>query len=1039
MRNDIFHLIPAIVLSAVLTAAVSSCNAVTGSSEISRIEEGFANVPDSVRLAVYWYWLSDNISREGVVKDLQAMKKAGISRAFIGNIGTSDVPYGPVKFMSDEWWEVTRTALKTASDLDIEIGMFNCPGWSQSGGPWVSEDQSMRYVAFKEDRISGDGKVKTVTMPDVPENRIIDVYAFPSPQGSSREWTLRGEGVWPLKTDTTMTVRTMLLYVEEETDADVRLLKDGKPLREFYFDRSNFKTQVGFVPGAPYVLSIPAVKGGDFSIELKEISEDVNFHVVLSEVAMVEEYPEKTFQKMFQGTLPEWDEYMWKTPEDNGGFRVSLSDKVDLKPFVAGGKIEWLAPDGDWTVVTAYMKTTGQTNAPASAEATGLEVDKMSGKHIRDHFNAYLGDILHRIPAEERRTFDIAVEDSYETGGTNWTDDMAELFKKAYGYDPVPYLPALQGFIVESPDVTDRFLWDLRRLVSDLVAYEYVGVLRDICHENGLKSWLENYGHWGFPAEFLQYGGQSDQVAGEFWAGEGRPRDYEPRAASSCAHIYGKRQVWAESCTSGDRAYQRYPETLKMFLDHSFTAGVNSTLLHLYVQQPDDRMPGINAWFGTEFNRHNTWFRYFDMFSDYLRRCNFLLQQGDYVADVAYYIGEDAPKMTGICNPPLPEGYSFDFINAEVLCNHARVEDGSLVLDSGMRYRLLVLPPQKDMRPEVLKSIVQLVRDGLTVTGPMPERSPSLAGYPKADETVKSLASLLWRPGNYGKGRVYPEGTPLSVILSNLGVSPDFLYFTPDNALTEVRFLHRRIADAEIYFISNEEPRPVHLDLVFRNGKYRGAEIWDPVTGGRKGLDVKVSGGSTSSVLDLDKYGSTFIVLRNRAIEPVSERIVATAALPGPWKVTFEAFCGNEGFEREFAELQDWAASDDAAVRYYSGVAHYETEIDLDGVSDDNRYELDLGRVMVMGRVKVNGQDAGGVWTEPYRVDVTGLLHEGSNTIEVELANNWMNRLMGERLKPAGERKTFILTDPALGDGAALQESGLIGPVVLKTFSAKSR
>ena len=1039
MRNDIFHLIPAIVLSAVLTAAVSSCNAVTGGSEILRIEESFADVPDSVRLAVYWYWLSDNISREGVVKDLQAMKKAGISRAFIGNIGTSDVPYGPVKFMSDEWWEVTRTALKTASDLDIEIGMFNCPGWSQSGGPWVSEDQSMRYVAFKEDRISGDGKVKTVSMPDVPENRIIDVYAFPSPQGSSREWTLRGEGVWPLKTDTTMTVRTMLLYVEEETDADVRLLKDGKPLREFYFDRSNFKTQVGFVPGAPYVLSIPAVKGGDFSIELKEISEDVNFHVVLSEVAMVEEYPEKTFQKMFQGTLPEWDEYMWKTPEDNGGFRIALSDKVDLKPFVADVKIEWLAPDGDWTVVTAYMKTTGQTNAPASAEATGLEVDKMSGKHIRDHFNAYLGNILSRIPAEDRKTFDIAVEDSYETGGTNWTDDMAELFKKAYGYDPVPYLPALQGFIVESPDVTDRFLWDLRRLVSDLVAYEYVGALREICHENGLKSWLENYGHWGFPAEFLQYGGQSDQVAGEFWAGEGRPRDYEPRAASSCAHIYGKRQVWAESCTSGDRAYQRYPETLKMFLDHSFTAGVNSTLLHLYVQQPDDRMPGINAWFGTEFNRHNTWFRYFDMFSDYLRRCNFLLQQGDYVADVAYYIGEDAPKMTGICNPPLPEGYSFDFINAEVLCNHARVEDGSLVLDSGMRYRLLVLPPQKDMRPEVLKSIVQLVRDGLTVTGPMPERSPSLAGYPKADETVKSLASLLWRPGNYGKGRVYPEGTPLSVILSNLGVSPDFLYFTPDNALTEVRFLHRRIADAEIYFISNEEPRPVHLDLVFRNGKYRGAEIWDPVTGGRKGLDVKVSGGSTSAVLDLDKYGSTFIVLRNRAIEPVSERIVATAALPGPWKVTFEAFCGNEGFEREFAELQDWAASDDAAVRYYSGVAHYETEIDLDGVSGDNRYELDLGRVMVMGRVKVNGQDAGGVWTEPYRVDVTGLLHEGSNTIEVELANNWMNRLMGERLKPAGERKTFILTDPALGDGAALQESGLIGPVVLKTFSAKSR
>lgn len=1038
MKTNIFHLIAAIVLSGVLTAAVSSCNADNDRTEISRIEEGFVNVPDSVRIAVYWYWLSDNISREGVVKDLQAMKKAGITRAFIGNIGTSDVPYGPVKFMSDEWWEVTRTALKTASDLDIEIGMFNCPGWSQSGGPWVSEDQSMRYVAFKEDRVSGDGKVQTVSLPDVPANRIIDVYAFPAPEGLSREWTIRGEGVWPLEADTTMTVRTVLLSVEDETDADVRLLKDGKPLREFHFDRSNFRTQVGFVPGAPYVLSLPAVEGRDFSIELKEISEDVDFHVVLSEVAMVEEYPEKTFQKMFQGTLPGWDEYMWETQGENGGFRIALSDKVDLKPFVADGKIEWPAPEGDWTVVTAYMKTTGQTNAPASAEATGLEVDKMSRKHIRDHFNAYLGDILHRIPAEERKTFKIAVEDSYETGGTNWTDDMADVFEKTYGYDPVPYLPALQGFIVENPDVTDRFLWDLRRLVSDLVAYEYVGGLRDICHENGLKTWLENYGHWGFPGEFLQYGGQSDQVAGEFWAEEIGPRDYEPRDAASCAHIYGKKQVWAESCTSGDRAYQRYPETLKMFLDHSFTAGVNSTLLHLYAQQPDDRMPGINAWFGTEFNRHNTWFRYFDMFSDYLRRCNFLLQQGDYVADVAYYIGEDAPKMTGICSPELPEGYSFDFINAEVLCNHARVEDGCLVLDSGMRYKLLVLPPQKEMRPEVLNSIAGLVRDGLTVTGTMPERSPSLEGYPKADEGVRSLASLLWRSGKYGKGRVYPEGTPLSVILSKIGASPDFLYSTPDTAHTEVRFIHRRVADAEIYFISNEEERPVHLDLVLRNGRYRGAEIWDPVTGVRKGLDVKVSGRSTSAVLDLDKYGSAFVVLRNGAKVPVAESVVATTAVPGPWKVTFEAFCGNEGFEREFAELQDWAASADAAVRYYSGVAHYETVIDIDGFSGDDRYELDLGRVMVIGRVKVNGQDAGGVWTEPYTVDVTGLLHEGSNTIEVELANTWMNRLMGDKLKPAGSRRTFILTDPALNDNATLQESGLIGPVVLKTFRAEA-
>lgn len=1036
MKRYCANITVALLLSAVLTAGLSSCAEDGSGTGISAIEEGFENVPDSVRLAVYWYWLSDNISRDGVVKDLQAMKKAGITRAFIGNIGTPDVPYGPVKFMSDEWWEVTRAALKTASDLDIEIGMFNCPGWSQSGGPWVSEDQSMRYVAFKEDNVAGDGKNKVIDLPDVPESRIIDVYAFPVPEGKSKQWSLRGEGVWPLTTDTAMTVRSVLISVDGETEADIRLCKDGKTLKDFYFDRSNFKIQVGFVPDAPVVLSLPAVKGGDFSMELRNITEDVNFKVTLSEVTMVERYPEKTFQKMCQWTLPAWDEYMWKAQEENGGFRVAISDKIDLKPFVVDGKIKWTAPQGDWKVVTAYMKTTGQTNAPASAEATGLEVDKMSRKHIRDHFDAYLGNILKRIPAEERRTFDIAVEDSYETGGMNWTDDMAEIFKKTYGYDPVPYLPALQGFVVENPDVTERFLWDLRRLVSDLVAYEYVGGLRDICHENGLKSWLENYGHWGFPAEFLQYGGQSDQVAGEFWAGEGKPRDYEPRAAASCAHIYGKKQVWAESCTSGDRAFQRYPETLKMFLDHSFTTGVTSTLLHLYVQQPDENAPGINAWFGTEFNRHNTWFRYFDLFSDYLRRCNFLLQQGDYVADIAYFIGEDAPKMTGICDPELPEGYSFDFINAEVLREHSRVEDGCLVLDSGMRYRVLALPPQNDMRPEVLECIAGLVKDGLTVVGPKPERSPSLAGYPSADEKVRTVASSMWNSGSYGKGKVYPSGTPLQTILSDMKVAPDFLYFTPDNAPTEVRFIHRRVADAEIYFVSNEERHPVHLNLLLRNGKYRGAELWNPVTGVRTGLAVNVKGDNTSAVIDLEKYGSTFIVLRNGAVSPLPGNPVAETEVPGPWRVTFEPFCGNEGFSRDFVELQDWSKSADAAVRYYSGVAHYETDVTISDFSDGARYELDFEKVMVMGRVKVNGQDAGGVWTEPYSVDVSGFLREGANHIEVEMANNWMNRLIGDNLKPEKERRTKVTVNPASNDDAELQESGIIGSVVLRKFAA---
>ena len=348
-----------------------------------------------------------------------------------------------------------------------------------------------------------------------------------------------------------------------------------------------------------------------------------------------------------------------------------LSGLVDTK-----GVLRWRVPQGRWVVERAMMRPTGTVNSPAPADATGYETDKMSRTHIRAHFDAYLGEILRRIPPEDRKTFKIVVEDSYETGGQNWTDSLVADFRRAYGYDPVPYIPVLSGTVVGSEEQSDRFLWDLRRLVADEVAYQYVGGLREISHEHGLTTWLENYGHWGFPGEFLQYGGQSDEVAGEFWS-FGDLGNIENRCASSCAHIYGKPKTWAESFTCGGPDFTQYPGQMKQRGDRFFTEGINATLLHLYIQQPADSVPGVNAWFGNEFNRHNTWFSQFDVFARYLKRCNYMLQQGRYVADVAYFIGEDAPKMTGRQDPALPAGYSFDYVNAEVI-RQAFVMDGKV-------------------------------------------------------------------------------------------------------------------------------------------------------------------------------------------------------------------------------------------------------------------------------------------------------------------------------------------------------------------------
>jgi hypothetical protein len=261
----------------------------------------------------------------------------------------------------------------------------------------------------------------------------------------------------------------------------------------------------------------------------------------------------------------------------------------------------------------------------------------MSKEHIAFHFDAFLGEIIRRVPAADRKSFKVAVMDSYETGGQNFTDKMIPEFIQRYGYDPVPFLPAYYGYVIGSPELSDRFLWDVRRMIADKVAYDYVGGLREVGKPHGLTTWLENYGHWGFPAEFLQYGGQSDEIGGEFWhQGLGA---IENRAAASCAHIYGKKRVWAESFTGGEK-FHSHPGKLKKRGDWAFTEGVNSSLLHVYIQQYDnDSYPGVDAWFGVEFNRKNTWFPHFDLFSQYLRRCNYLLQQGQPIADVAYFIG----------------------------------------------------------------------------------------------------------------------------------------------------------------------------------------------------------------------------------------------------------------------------------------------------------------------------------------------------------------------------------------------------------------
>lgn len=1038
-----------VVFSVTTLAAASllatSCGQQPSSVSIATVEDNFMSPPDSIRVAAYWYWLNDNLSPEGAVKDLQAMKKAGITRAQIGMIGIDGLPYGDAKYNSDLWWETLHQALKTAGELDIEIGIFNCPGWSQSGGPWVKPQEAMRRIVSAQTVVEGPGK-QTIELPAVEgacQDEAVIAYPDFTKEAYAQTFSIKKTEGQPVAQVMQLDKPSTLRSVEVKVGTPINTMavlkardgNDWKEIKTFAIDRYNDQNIVGFEPYAPVIVAIPEAEYNELMLEIAPVGAG-QIDVTLSEQPKVERTAEKQLAKMCQVPLPMWDFYMWGEQPDYtaADWTIDPAKVVVLTNDVKDGVLTWDVPEGRWVVSRIAMAPTGVTNSPASPEATGLEIDKINKEHLEGHFDAYIGEILRRIPAEDRKTFRIVVEDSYETGGQNWTDGLAEKFTERYGYSPLPYLPVLQGIPVGSNEMSDRFLWDLRRLVADLVAYEYVGGLKEISNKHGLTTWLENYGHWGFPSEFLLYGGQSDEVAGEYWS-EGTLGDIENRAASSCGHIYGKPKIWAESCTAAGNPFGRYPYVMKQRVDRFFTEGINASLLHLVIHQLDTpEEPGLAAWFGNEFNRKNTWFEQLDLFTDYLRRCNYVLQQGRYVADAAYFIGEDAPKMTGECNPPLPEGYSFDYINADILKNHAKVKDGRLVLDSGMEYSVLVLPSQDTMRPEMLKCIEKFVKDGLTVVGPAPVRSPSLEGYPQADAAVREIASTMWTDGakvtELGKGRVFAAGTTMQEVFDAVNLRPDLS--VPAGEQMPL-FIHRTLKDAQIYFIANPTEQAISINPTFRAATGLQPQLWNPANGTVRTLPqfMPAADNGITVPVQLEPLESAFIVFRKDAAP-------ATGTLNYPdyqtvadldnatWNIEFEA--SRRGPQAITVDsLFDWSQHPDKNMANYSGKAVYTTEFDLAEVPQTETY-VDLGKVMVMAKVKVNGQYAGGAWTYPYRVDITPLLQAGKNTLEVEVVSTWRNRLIGDAALAPEQRVTSVNFD-IVTPGEPLQSSGLLGPV----------
>lgn len=731
---------------------------------------------------------------------------------------------------------------------------------------------------------------------------------------------------------------------------------------------------------------------------------------------------------------------------------IDLSSRMDRD-----GKLSWTPPPGQWLILRFGHTTTGKDNHPAPESGRGLECDKFSRQAAEVMFNGLMGKLI----AENQKLTGVGKVlvsthiDSWEVGSQNWTPRMREEFQRRRGYDLWKFLPAFTGRAIDSVEVTERFLWDLRQTVSDLIIENYAGAFREMANRHHLRLSIEAYD--GVPCDEMTFGGQADEPMAEFWSWTKFGTAYSCTEMTSAAHIYGKKICGAEAFTATDaEKWRGHPGNVKDLGDWAFCEGINRFVFHRYAAQPwTNRAPGMSMgpW-GLHYERTQTWWEQSRAWHEYLARCQFLLQQGLFVADIAYLQPEGSPRR--FTPPPDAKidrntrgGYNFDGCTPEVVLTRMQVRDGRLVLPDGMSYRVLSLPPVETMTPRLLHRIKELAEAGATIVGDIdpPRKSPSLADLGAGDAAVRQMAAALW-----GSGKVITNQTAQQLLAAR-GIQPDF------TATPTLRYIHRTIGNAEVYFVANPSSENVSATANFRvTGKQ--PEFWWPDSGQvRAATTFEFREGVTSLPLCLEPNGSVFVVFRKavtdgsplarmlrngQAIYPAAatqDTAAKTAGgqppldlsrgeiwqsgayevqsaagrsrqlnvslpepqpLPGPWQVQFDPKWGGPATPVQFNQLEDWSQRTEEGIKYYSGTASYQTTFKSAFRLEKSKQHvyLDLGQVDVIAEVKLNGRDLGILWKPPYRVDITKALKSGENRLEIKVVNLWINRQIGDEQLP---------------------------------------
>jgi hypothetical protein len=1096
----------------------------TGDNVARDVEQSFRRPPAAARPWVFWYWVDAAASPEGITADLEAMKSAGFGGAYLMPIKGPTTPpriAPPPVQLSAEYWNLVRHAAREADRLGLQLAMHVCDGFATAGGPWITPEQSMQQVVWSTTRIEaspGERVEAVLPQPETNEGfyRDIAVLAFPTPAGagiSSRTATPRvttseagfdgaflaagvatppaegsrfrcdRPGWFEYEFDEPFTARSLTVWPEGTNYSALRLKVEASD------DGTSYRTVKQLEPPrhgwqnteAPFTYALPATTARRFRFVFDPAgsepgAEDLDFAkwkpvlkirgLALSSEARIEQFEGKS-GAAWRVAAP--TSAVAAAAEAN----VPRDQIVDLTSFMdADGKLAWDAPPGPWTIMRWGHTSTGKRNETAGG-GQGLECDKLSAAAARRQYDRWFGETRRHIgPELAGRVLTGFHVDSWECGAQNWTAEFAAEFRARRGYDPRPWLPALAGVPVDGAAASERFLHDLRTTIAELMVEKFYGTLAELAHADGCWFSAECTAPT-FPADGMAHFAKVDVPMGEFWLRSpthDKPNDMLD--AISAARVYGKPIVQAEAFTELRLAWDEHPGLLKAVGDRQFALGANRLVAHVWVENPWlDRTPGMTlSGIGVYFNRDQTWMPMARAWTDYLARCQALLQFGRPVVDVAVFTGEEIPRRSvhperlvdalpgvigesavarerkRLANDGQPQeesppgvshsaistlaawadplrGFAYDSINPDALVRLATVRDGRLELPGGPSYRVLVLPGKTKMDPtgnRVSKAVAAKVREaaagGVAIIAPAaPDglRGERVWAYPANEHTFHDF-----------------------------GLAPDFAAADRDNApVDDVAWTHRAADGVDVYFLSNQANSERSMLISLRTAG-RAPELWDPVTGDmREAADWKRRDDRTAFPVTLPPHGSAFVVFRKPTNESAARRGAAPTDAPrtplnGPWRIDFASAAkprvDGTPTAVDWERLFDWSTRDDDAVRYFAGIATYDTTFAWDGAEDGRRVWLDLGRVANLAEVTLNGRPCGVAWTPPYRVDVTAALKPGDNNLQIAVANCWHNRLVGDERLPPDQRRTWS-TAPFPRRDAKLLEGGMLGPVELVT------